>query len=402
MSSVTERRPRILIADDSDVCRTVLAILLKNSGYDVTGVVNGRDALAQLQASTFDLAILDNDMPQLDGLGTLAALRILNRDLPVVVVSGTLSADLRARYERLGINSVNDKPVDPRKLRDHVRDILDLGRRKASETASGLPVGSSAPFKSLGAADAALEKPVFAGESPEVRALITNFARLRSFRAAATISGRPGAAYLDVAVALAEERDAVLLACPASEISEATITRLFSPALLHVRPVLLIVLQAELLNSAQQELLDDLIRGGGQLSAFNGRARIILCAERSLADLADEGSFNESLLMRAGAMKLQVPELSQRREDLAQIARAVLRRVGAPTLQFSEAALEWFKTTPWPGDYVQLHRVVEIAILTHDHHEFIEIEHLNEALKLEPTWRTSLYQDLLLQSLGTR
>ena len=402
MSDTTARRPRILIADDSDVCRTVLAILLKNSGYDVTGVVNGRDALTRLQENAFDLAILDNDMPELDGLGTLAALRILDRDMPVIIVSGTLSPELRTRYERLGIEAVRSKPVDPRALRELISSIFTQREQKAADTASGLPAGTAATFEVLGDSDIALEKPVFAGGSAEVRNLVTNFGRLRSFRSAATISGRQGAAYLDVAVALAEERDAVLLACSAADVSVAHLTRLCAPALLHVQPVLLIVLQADLLNIEQQELLDDLLRGGGQLSAFNGRARLILCAEKSLTALADAGSFNEDLLMRAGAMKLAVPALASRREDLPQIAYAITRRVGAPSLHFPEAAFDWLRSTTWSGDYVQLHRVIEIALLQSRPRETIEVSDLVAALAAEPTWKDALYHDILLQSLGAK
>jgi hypothetical protein len=89
--------------------------------------------------------------------------------------------------------------------------------------------------------------------------------------------------------------------------------------------VLLIVLNSEKLDADQQAMLEDFIAGGGELAAFNGRARVILCAEASLSALADAGEFNEMLLMRAGAMKLNIPRLAQRREDLVQIARAVLR-----------------------------------------------------------------------------
>ena len=59
MTDTATPRPRILIADDSDVCRTVLAILLKNTGFEVTSVVNGREALLKLRAQSFDLAVLD-------------------------------------------------------------------------------------------------------------------------------------------------------------------------------------------------------------------------------------------------------------------------------------------------------------------------------------------------------
>ncbi|MCU0791988.1 MAG: response regulator [Opitutaceae bacterium] len=400
MTDVAAPRPRILIADDSDVCRTVLAILLKNSGFEVTSVVNGREALLKLRALSFDLAILDNDMPVLDGLGTLAALREFAPELPVAVVSGTLSPDLRSRYESHRIEAIYDKPVDPRKLRDQIPAILEGRKRKALAAAGGADAASRAPFLVLGAADGALEKPVFAGGSSQVRKLVADFGRIRDFRAAATISGGAGAAFLDVAVALAEEKDAVLLCCAAAEVSAARLTRLFAPALLHTRPVLLIVTNAERLDAGQQELLDNLIAGGGELAAFNGRARVILCAEGSLAALADAGEFNEMLLMRAGAMKLTIPALAQRTEDLSQIARAVLRRIGATGVKLTPAALGWIEACPWKGDYLQLHRAVEIARRARPDATELGISDLEAAFAAEPGTREPLYHDVLGITLG--
>lgn len=399
MSNSTPPRPRILIADDSDVCRTVLAILLKNTGFDVTSVVNGRQALAQLQKGTFDMALLDNDMPELDGLGTLAELRRFAPNLPVAIVSGTLSSDLRTRYGMHAIEAIFDKPVDPRKLRDQIPIILERQRQKTKAVAEGVSGVSVAPFMVLGAADAALEKPVFAGGSAQVRKLVGDFGRIRDFRAAATISGGPGAAFLDVAVALAEEKDALLLACAASEVSAARLMQLFAPALLHTRPVLLIVLNSEKLDEVQQGLLDDLIGGGGELVAFNGRARVILCAETSLTALADAGQFSETLLMRAGAMNLTLPRFAQRREDLPQIARAVLRCIGASRAKLTTAALAWVEAGAWPGDYRQLHRTVDIAHSVSPEVALLDVAELEQALALEPTWDKPLYHDVLLQML---
>ncbi len=401
MSESAAPRPRILIADDSDVCRTVLAILLKNTGFDVTSVVNGREALAKLREGRFDLAVLDNDMPQLDGLGTLAALRGFAPELPVVVVSGTLSPDLRAAYEKHGIERIWDKPVDPRKLRDQIPAILELRKRKAATGPADMGAADT-PFQVAGVADPALEKPVFAGGSAQVRKLVGDFGRIRDFRSAAIISGGVGGGFLDLAVALAEEKEkeAVLLACAAEDVNGPHLKKLLAPALLQTRPVLLIVLNTESLGLEQQDLLEDFLRGAGELAGFNGRAKVILCAERSLVEMADEGAFNEMLLMRAGAMKLQVPRLADRRDDVQQIASAVLRRIGAATVKFTSEAWRWLGDSEWPGDYMQLHRVVDIAHRARPDAQELDLEDLEQARAVEPRWTQPLYHDVLLSTLG--
>jgi hypothetical protein len=290
--------------------------------------------------------------------------------------------------------------VDPRKLRDQIPQLLERRKQKAKEAAGGGGGQAAAPFMVLGAADAALEKPVFAGGSAQVRKLVGDFGRIRDFRQAATISGGRGAAFLDVAVALAEEKDAVLLACAAPDVGAERLARLFSPARLHTRPVLLIVLNSEKLASPQQDLLDDLMGGGGELAVFNGRVKVILCAEASLTALADAGEFNEMLLMRAGAMKLSIPPLAQRREDLGQIARAVLRRVGASAMKFTPAAMAWLESVAWPGDYLQLHRTVDIARRAQRDATELDVADLEKALAAEAGWERPLYHDVLLHTLG--
>jgi DNA-binding NtrC family response regulator len=377
----------------------VLAILLKNSGFEVTSVVNGREAIGKLQTSPFELCILDHDMPELDGLATLQALRGFAPELPVVVCSGTLSPEVRARYEQHKIEAAFEKPLDPRRLREQIPAILERRRRAGAKASGG--GGTIAPFMVLGESDAALEKPVFAGGSAQVRKLVADFGRIRDFKTAATITGGPGAAFLDIAVAAAEEKDAVLLACPAAEVGEQHLAGLFENALTHTRPVLLIVLNAEKLDPAQQDLLDAFIGGeaAGALAPFNGRARVILCAEASLSALADAGEFNESLLMRAGAMKLAIPRLAQRREDLPFIARAIVRRVGGGRTKFGPEAHAWLERTDWPGDYVQLHRTVELALAAADEEPLVAETHLLQAQALEPAHAQPLYHDVLRASL---
>jgi DNA-binding NtrC family response regulator len=369
-----------LIVDDSEVCRAVLAILLKNTGFEVTSVVDGREALTKLREEKFDLVLLDNEMPELGGLETLAALRDFEPELPVVIVSGTLSPELRGSYEEQGIEAIYDKPVDPRKLRDLIPAVLERCKKKAE--------------------DVVMEQPVFEGGSVQVRKLARDFGRIMDFNMAATISGGPGSAFIDVAAALAEEKDAMLLACAASAVSAERLMKLFATGFAQKRSVLLAILGAEKLDASQQDLLDGLIGGDGVLAGFNRRGRVILCAEASLTDLADAGEFSEMLLMRAGTMKLAIPSLAQRREDLPQIARAVLRRVGAPAVTFTSEALEWLEKGDWPGDYLQLHRTVEIARCTRPDAVELDVKDLEQALALEPGWSKPLYHDVFLRSLS--
>jgi DNA-binding NtrC family response regulator len=388
-------RTRILIADDSDVCRTVLAILLKNSGFEVVSVINGREALEKIAAQPFDLAVLDHDMPELNGLDTLREIRRLAPEQPVVIVSGRLSADLRQAYGSLHIKGLWAKPVDPRKLRNELMAIIE--QQHLSRGSDNSHAG--APFPSLGAADAALEKPFFAGSSAPLRKLIADFGRIRDFRSAATIVGRPGAAFLETAVALGEEKDALLAACTPGTLDADWLARFALLAGRQDRAALVIVLHAHLLSPAQQDLVEEYLAGNNANAPRADRSLAVLCTEVELCPLADAGAFSEMLLLRAGAARLPLPPLPQRKPDLPMIARAVLRRIGAASVNLADSARARLDAPDWPGDYLQLHRTVEIAHRLHPRLTEIPATALEEAMSREPGWTTSLYHDVLLGTL---
>jgi two-component system response regulator HydG len=77
-----------------------------------------------------------------------------------------------------------------------------------------------------------------------------------------------------------------------------------------------------------------------------------------------------------------------------------LRRVGAPTVAFTAEALEWLEKGDWPGDYLQLHRTVEIARCARPDAAELDVMDLEQALALEPRWRKPLYHDVFLRSLS--
>jgi CheY-like chemotaxis protein len=80
-------RQRILWADDQIDLLKPHIIFLQEKGYIVTGVPNGDDALALLEQEQYDLVLLDEMMPGMDGLETLAELRRFRSDIPVIMIT---------------------------------------------------------------------------------------------------------------------------------------------------------------------------------------------------------------------------------------------------------------------------------------------------------------------------
>ena len=122
---------RILLVDDEDLLREVLAEQLEDAGYEVQMVANGADALALLAADErVDLLITDLSMPGMDGLAVIRAARDVRPGLPTVLLTGYAgeSAAIAADAATTGSFSLLRKPIRLRELTDRLQSLLAARR----------------------------------------------------------------------------------------------------------------------------------------------------------------------------------------------------------------------------------------------------------------------------------
>ncbi len=120
--------PRILVVDDEGDVRSAITIALQTGAYDVVAVENGRLGLRALEEFSFDLAIVDVFMLQMDGMTLINALRARVPDLPIVVISGgeygkTVRDFLAAGPTVSGVTFLL-KPFRPKQLLLAMREAL--------------------------------------------------------------------------------------------------------------------------------------------------------------------------------------------------------------------------------------------------------------------------------------
>ncbi len=127
-----DRRPVALVVDDSPVNRKLLVRLLDRLGIAAREASDGRAALTALRAAGSDVAVvlLDIVMPELDGYGTLEAIKVDDdlRHLPVIMISGIDELDSVVRCIELGATDYLPKPFDPAILEARVRASLATKR----------------------------------------------------------------------------------------------------------------------------------------------------------------------------------------------------------------------------------------------------------------------------------
>jgi PAS domain S-box-containing protein len=118
--SVTEalRGMRVLVAEDNKVNQMIINTLLSAAGINVTVTNNGIEALDTLRKASFDLVLMDIQMPEMDGLTATAQIRSDPRyaDLPIVALTANVGAEYEAECIKAGMNGYLTKPVDMEKL----------------------------------------------------------------------------------------------------------------------------------------------------------------------------------------------------------------------------------------------------------------------------------------------
>ena len=116
---------RVLIVEDDDALRELLAIMLSGHGCQIATAQDGRHAIEVLATSNFDLVLLDLMMPQMDGLRLLRWLRKeQGLTVPVVIVSATSDPGTAEGLCAEGANAVLQKPVELPALLDQISKLL--------------------------------------------------------------------------------------------------------------------------------------------------------------------------------------------------------------------------------------------------------------------------------------
>jgi len=127
----------ILLAEDNAVNQTLAVRMLQKLGHSVVIASNGREALAKLEEHSFDLALMDVQMPEMDGLAATAAIREKERDdrprLPIIALTAHAMSGDRQLCLEAGMDDYVPKPIDFKQLKQTIARIVSIQARPASE-----------------------------------------------------------------------------------------------------------------------------------------------------------------------------------------------------------------------------------------------------------------------------
>ena len=371
---MTDDRIRVLLAEDEANLAQILSTFLKGRGYDVRTVGNGRDALESLRAESFDVALLDIVMPELDGLEVLRVVRAEPEPPEVIIITGNGTIETAISAMRLGAYDYMSKPYRMAEI--------DLLVRRAWEKRQLLrqnEVLQSQLTRAEGVPDVTTRHPPL----QETLQLVRRVAKSDS---SVLIGGESGTGKELVARMLhrLSERSGPLVDVNCAAITGPTVeAELFgyeqtTPRGVVERKAGLIELAAggtlfldevsELEQRVQGKLLRALEQGSffrvGGTRKVQVDVRVVAATNRDLATMVADGTFRHDLYYRINAIAIELPPLRERRSDIALLADEFLRKFGgaaAPTL--APDAMDALRSYAWPGNVRELRNVMERAVL---------------------------------------
>jgi DNA-binding NtrC family response regulator len=381
-------KPCLLVADDVPDVRTALRLLLSEEGIDVHAVGSPAGALAAAAERRFDAALLDLNYARDttsggEGLDLLARLHRQDPDLPVVVMTAWASIDLAVQAMRAGARDFVEKPWDNARMATVVRNQVELGR--ALRRARRLEAENA----TLRASQEPEDDSVIAA-APAMAELLAVAGRVADADAPALITGENGTGKSLLARWIhrrSARKDGPFVEVNAGAIPE---TLFESEMFGHVKGAftdahdtragrfeladggtLFLDEIGNLAPGAQSKLLRVLERGEfepvGASRTRRVNVRVITATNADLHALVEQGRFRQDLFFRLNLVELHLPPLRARREDLAALATAALRRAGARYRREVEGlepdAMAALTTYAWPGNVRELNNVIERAVL---------------------------------------
>jgi two-component system response regulator HydG len=366
---------RALVVDDDSSVRYTVRGILEHAKLEVDEAADGVEALAKVEAKSYELVVTDIQMPRMNGLELLKKIRERPAPQPKVIVITAHGS------ERHAVEAIKSGAFDYFKKPFEIEEMMAVVRR-ATES-----VRLTAEVERLSGELNLSRSLIFT--SPAMSKLAVLVQRIAPRDVTVLLTGESGTGKERVAealVAASQRADKPFLrfncAALTAELAEAELfghTRGAFTGAVKARPGLFreadggtILLDeiGELPAAVQAKLLRVLqegeVRPVGEDQAVKVDVRIIAATHRDLMQMSTEGKFREDLYYRLKVVHLRIPPLRERPEDIPVLARHFLgefsRRFGVGPFKLTPSLLERLNAYAWPGNVRELENALESLV----------------------------------------
>ncbi|PYR89076.1 MAG: hypothetical protein DMF84_25555 [Acidobacteria bacterium] len=371
-------RPVLLVIDDEPGMLALVERIVRPTGFELVLHTSARDALAGLAASPADVALIDLQMPELGGLDVLKAIREIQPQCGVILMTAHAAVDSAINAVKLGALDYLSKPLDI----DRLRQLLSQAREDAERRAALLAAENQTAHR--------LELCGMIGRSAVMQELFGLVRRIAPHARTALVTGETGAGKEGIARAIHElgprrQRKFVTINC------SAIVETLFESELFgHMRGAftgatdhkaglfeaadggtLFLDEIGELPGAVQAKLLRVIENGEvqrvGSMQPKKVDVRIVAATNRQLKTEADAGRFRSDLYYRLNVIELAVPPLRERLQDIPYLTAAFVEEFSVKFHKqidgVSPAAERTLMEGRWSGNVRELRNVLERACM---------------------------------------
>jgi two-component system nitrogen regulation response regulator NtrX len=364
----------ILVIDDEADIRELVAGILEDDGHQVRAARDSDEALEAIRRRRPSLVVLDIWLQgsRVDGLDLLGMFKEIDPDMPVLVISGHGTIETAVAAIRKGAYDFVEKPFTADRLLVAVQRALEAARLKRE----------NAELKMLSSASDQL-----IGSSAVMATLRTSIDRVAQTNSRVLITGPAGSGKELVARLLhlhSPRFGGLFVAINAASIApERMESEIFGEDGPDGRPRKIGVFEQahggtlfldevgdmppETQAKILRVLVDQRFRRLGGTADVQVNVRVVSSSSRDLRGDIEQGRFREDLFHRLNVVPLRAPGLSERREDIPELAGYFVGRLtetsGVPARQIGEDALAALQAADWPGNVRQLRNVIERILI---------------------------------------
>jgi DNA-binding NtrC family response regulator len=369
---------KILIVDDEERLRRVLAMLLSDMKVKLSLAADGQEAIETLDRSRHDLVITDLRMPRLDGMGLIAQIRERWADLPIIVITAFGSVESAVEAMKAGAIDFVTKPFEEDQIKQAVTRALEMSALRSENRRLREEVTGRFEFNSIIAESEAMRQVIelagevapsnatvlITGESGTGKELVARAVHLNSPRARGPFVAVNVAAIPDTLLEselFGHEKGAFTGAAErkAGRFEAADGGTIFLDEIGEMS----ISLQAKILRIIQEKEFERL----GSTQTLSTDVRFLAATNQNLRDRIKDGRFREDLYYRLNVFPIEIPPLRERPEDVAPLIDHFLARhcteMGKRIPRIPETTRRLLEKHTWEGNVRELQNAVERAVI---------------------------------------